>query len=290
MFLGRITRSLHAQPRTAKNTDMTLELLTDTEQLQIVDGNNLVLERLFRGVEASTGIRPLLREIAACRQPPIIVFDGPHARRRRLEIMPGYKAGRPVKDTYTDSILPSLALVRELLPFTPAVVVCVSGWEADDVVATLARRSAAQGQRVRVVSNDKDFAQLADHPLIEVTAEVSGVPAAQVHAYKTAVGDTSDNVKGIKGFGEKTWAKCDSAALTQFLEQYEGWVPSTGLPRELGLPLAVQDWWRAYPETVQACWKVTALWDVPADDLLGSVKSGSHRPDIIDTILNQYML
>lgn len=265
---------------------MTLTL--DSPKLQIVDGNNLVLGRLFRSPEPTTGLRPLLDEVRRCAPyPPIIVFDGAYSRARRQELFPDYKRTRA---PLSEDITPAFQLVQELLAFTPAIVVRVPGWEGDDVIATLAREAAARKQPVRVVSEDRDFAQLATDSMIEVSCPLAGVEAAHVHAYKATVGDPADGVKGLKSFGKIAWTRSNRDALAQFLEDYEGDVPSTGVPRELNLPLAAVDWWRANPAKMRTAWAVTALWEVPQDEMLGNVRTGSDRPDILEILLRNHFL
>lgn len=259
-----------------------------TTRLQVVDGNNLVMARLYRDLESFSGVRGLLEEVRACRSPLIVVFDGAHARRRRLDIFPAYKSRRT--DRFSESIQSGLGLVRELLAFTASVTVCVPGWEGDDVVATLARHSAAQGQAVRVVSEDQDFAQLGTDPLIETTASCPHAAPAYVHAYKALVGDPSDSIPGLRGFGKTGWAKCNQERVAAFLQEHDGQLPASGVPATLGLPSRATAWWEEHPEEVHQYWRVTSLWEVPAEAMAGCVGAGAPNPAAIEALLSRFML
>jgi DNA polymerase-1 len=99
---------------------------------------------------------------------------------------------------------------------------CASGYEADDVIGTLAQAGAERGLQSVIVSGDKDFYQLigpgiallnpgrggpaaADEVWVDESnaAERLGVPPSQVVDFLALVGDSSDNVPGVKGIGEK---------------------------------------------------------------------------------------
>lgn len=116
----------------------------------------------------------------------------------------------------------ALEQIRDLLAAFRVPVVEVEGWEADDVIATLATRWAGQGIEAVIVSGDKDLYQLIG-PGISLlnpgrggpagveeqwvdesnAAERLGVPPARVVDYLALVGDSSDNVPGVKGIGDK---------------------------------------------------------------------------------------
>ncbi|HSE27182.1 MAG TPA: DNA polymerase I [Gemmatimonadales bacterium] len=125
----------------------------------------------------------------------------------------------------------AVARVGQLLEAFRVPLVAVVGWEADDVIGTLARRAADAGMQAVIVSGDKDFYQLigprvallnpgrggpaaVDEQWVDEAnaAERLGVPPRQVVDYLALVGDSSDNVPGVKGIGDK--------GARQLLEQY----------------------------------------------------------------------
>lgn len=142
------------------------------------------------------------------------VFDvsGPTFRH---ELSPDYKANRA---EMPEDLRPQIPIIRELVSALSIPIVELAGYEADDVMGTLAREAAAQGLPTVLVSPDKDLLQLVDDEAGitvlntkegEVWYDRNGVKARlgvwpeQVVDYLTLLGDASDNVKGVPGIGEK---------------------------------------------------------------------------------------
>ncbi|ACG73775.1 DNA polymerase I [Anaeromyxobacter sp. K] len=138
----------------------------------------------------------------------------------RHDIDPEYKANRPEAP---DDLASQFPLVRDVARALNVPVIEEPGFEADDIIATLAGRARAAGWEVVVVTGDKDFAQLVDgglslyDPMAEASgrggwtgpAEVEkkmGVRPEQVVEYQSILGDKIDNVPGIAGVGEVTAA------------------------------------------------------------------------------------
>ena len=132
-----------------------------------------------------------------------------------------YKADRP--ETPEDFI-PDLANLQRILGAMALPIVTASGYEADDVLATVAQRASIAGYRVKIVTGDRDLFQLVDRERqVSVLyfnrnggtsefgpAEVEeklGVKPGQVVDYKALCGDKSDNIPGVRGIGEKTAVK-----------------------------------------------------------------------------------
>jgi DNA polymerase-1 len=142
------------------------------------------------------------------------VFDTPEPTFRH-QIYPEYKANR---DAMPEDLRPQIPMIRQLVEALSIPIVELHGYEADDVMGTLARQSAAMGLPAVIVSPDKDLLQLVDDDLHiqvlntkdgEVWHDREGVKArmgvwpAQVVDFLSLVGDASDNVKGVPGIGEK---------------------------------------------------------------------------------------
>src|SRR3954471_21757848 len=113
--------------------------------------------------------------------------------------------------------------ICQLLDAYRVPIIAVGGYEADDVIGTLAGKGVSAGLNVIVVSGDKDFQQLVRPGVwllnpgrggpasveeqwvgVENGSERLGVPPALVTDYLALVGDSSDNVPGVRGIGEKT--------------------------------------------------------------------------------------
>jgi DNA polymerase-1 len=148
-----------------------------------------------------------------------MVFDVSR-RSFRTELDPTYKAQRPEAP---DDLVPQFPLVREVARALSVPILEQEGFEADDIIATLATHARGHGWEVVIVTGDKDFGQLVDDrvrlydPMAEARgqggwsgpAEVErkmGVPPSQVIEYQALLGDKVDNVPGIPGVGEVTAA------------------------------------------------------------------------------------
>jgi len=150
-----------------------------------------------------------------------VVFDSGMSHREKE--FPEYKATR---EKMPDELAASLPRIREVVAAFHDPVVELEGYEADDVIGTLARKAAAQGLEAVIVSGDKDFHQLVGpgiHLLnpgrggptgvaaewVDETnaADRMGVRPTQVVDYLALIGDSSDNIPGAPGVGPKTAVK-----------------------------------------------------------------------------------
>ena len=144
-----------------------------------------------------------------------VVFD--EARKTfRSEIYDQYKAHRPPPP---EDLIPQFALVREATEALNIPAVSMEGYEADDLIATYARRAEADGAEVTIVSSDKDLMQLVGPRVTMMDAmrnkiigpnevmEKFGVGPERVVDVQALAGDSSDNVPGVEGIGVKTAAQ-----------------------------------------------------------------------------------
>jgi len=142
----------------------------------------------------------------------------------RQEQYPEYKATRQkLGEELQQDFDRSLERVCQILDAFHIPVIAINGYEADDVVATLAERAARDGLQAVIVSGDKDFYQLIGEGIALLNpgrggqaaveeqwvdqsnaSERLGVPPQRVVDYLALVGDTSDNIPGVKGIGDKT--------------------------------------------------------------------------------------
>src|SRR2546426_3872576 len=194
--------------------------------LMLIDYSSLLF-RTFHTIPSSVpmhavyGFLNMLARLIADRRPdgPAIGVDEDWRPAFRVDAIPAYKAHR-VSDE-PNPIEPQEALGREVLEAFGIAVVGAEGYEAEDVLATLAARAA---ERVEVVSGDRDlFALVRDpdvrvlYPLTGVTkllevdeAEITrryGIPGRRYGDFAILRGDPSDGLPGVPGIGEKTAAK-----------------------------------------------------------------------------------
>jgi len=157
----------------------------------------------------------LLRAIREGSPTHLAVAFDEEAKARRAKIYSEYKATRgPAPEDLT----PQFPLVRRVLEAMRVPAIGFPGYEADDVIATLARRARAQGWEVVIVTGDKDLMQLVDDSLRSYDSmyekwygpkeveEKWGVPPLQVGDLLALTGDKIDNIPGVPGVGEKTAA------------------------------------------------------------------------------------
>ncbi|MFY0568559.1 DNA polymerase I [Archangium lansingense] len=149
-----------------------------------------------------------------------LAFDK-ESRAERQKIDPNYKANR--KETPED-LAQQFPYIRKVVEALHLPVLEVAGWEADDVIGTLARRATAEGFCVLVVTGDKDFVQIVDKdvhlydPQNERYTDPAGVKERlgiepkQMRDYLALIGDAVDNVPKVPGIGPKSAVEL----LTQF--------------------------------------------------------------------------
>lgn len=188
--------------------------------IPVYDGNN-VLRRQFESGKPVTDVVPLLSDV-----PQIWVFDGRNALKARRELFPDYKAKR---DRETPTINGAYDFIREvkesLMPHCQNLLrVELEGFEADDLIAALVTHQAGldlQETAYQIVSNDGDFLALETLPNVKLAIRpkwADRIPASQVRLYKTLVGDSSDNIGGLKGFGDKSWDALSDGAKAEWVK------------------------------------------------------------------------
>lgn len=213
-----------------------------TKKIAVIDGNSL-LHRAYHAVpptmnapdgtptNAVFGFLSMLLKFIDVASPDAIVcaFDtGKPAF--RMEALERYKAQRPPMDKDLKVQFP---VIEELLESMKIPVVKVPGWEGDDILGTVAARNEQLGFETLLVTGDKDAYQLATDLTKIVTTkkgitdvaiygpdqvlERYGIRPNQVPDFLGLKGDTSDNIPGVPGIGEKTAAK-----LLQEYETLEG--------------------------------------------------------------------
>jgi DNA polymerase-1 len=207
---------------------------TPAATLYLVDGYALIYRAFFamiarplttrRGenTSAAWGVTNFLLRLLERRRPDYLAWVHDVGESFRHQAYPQYKATRQkLTEQLQQEFDRSVQRIEQILEAFRVPLVGVEGYEADDVIGTLA--TAARGLQVVIVSGDKDFYQLIgpgvallnpgrggpaaveEHWVDQTNAsERLGVPPERVVDYLALVGDTSDNVPGVKGVGEKT--------------------------------------------------------------------------------------
>jgi len=205
-------------------------------RLFLVDGYALIYRAFFamiarplttshgENTSAAWGVVNFVNRLLTEHKPEYLGWVHDSGLSFRHETFPAYKATREkLTEELQSDFDRGMVRIRELLDAYRIPIITVAGYEADDVIGTLARKGRETGLNVVVVSGDKDFQQLVrpgvwllnpgrggyanveEHWVsVENGNERMGVPPALVTDYLALVGDTSDNIPGVKGIGEKT--------------------------------------------------------------------------------------
>jgi DNA polymerase-1 len=201
-------------------------------RLYLIDGYALIYRAFFamisrplissRGenTSAAWGVTKFLLKVIEQHEPDYLgmVFDAGSSDRHVL--YPEYKATREKMPTELEASIPR---VRQIVEAFHVPVLELQGYEADDVIGTLARKAADEGLEAVIVSGDKDFYQLIGPHVCLLNPgrggpqaveeewvdtrnahERLGVAPEHVVDYLGLIGDTSDNVPGVRGIGPKT--------------------------------------------------------------------------------------
>lgn len=211
------------------------------KKLLVVDGNSII-NRAFYGVRplSTRDGRPtnaiygtvniINRQLTALSPDYAAVCFDVHAPTFRHELYPEYKAGR--RPTPPD-LLAQFDLCKAVLRAMGLHVLEKPGYEADDLQGTLARMAGRAGVDAYILSGDRDLLQLIDPQTTVLLAGNSdtvpfdaeafqakyGIPVERFIDLKAMMGDSSDNIPGIPGVGEKTAVKllCDYGTLDEVL-------------------------------------------------------------------------
>ncbi|MFO7623502.1 MAG: DNA polymerase I [Anaerolineales bacterium] len=163
------------------------------------------------------GFTSVLLRILEQDQPDYLAVAFDTGKTFRDEIFPEYKGTR---EKMPDDLQVQIERVRQLVDAFNIPRIEVENYEADDVLGSLAKKAAAQGLGVKIITGDRDLLQLVEERIIvnlpgkslsdakdyraeDVEAYI-GVPPQQIVDFKALVGDKSDNIPGVTGVGEKT--------------------------------------------------------------------------------------
>ena len=201
--------------------------------LLLLDGNSLAYRAFFalptdmatasgQVTNAVFGFTSMLVNLLKDHTPEgiAVAFDLPQPTFRH-GFVDGYKAGRAEAP---DILRQQMGLVRQVVDTLHIPVLELAGYEADDIVATLASQARDRGDDVIIVTGDRDTYQLVEDPHVKVLYnrrgvsdyvlydeagihDRTGVTPVQYPNYAALRGDPSDNLPGVPGVGEKTAAK-----------------------------------------------------------------------------------
>lgn len=172
-----------------------------------------------QNTSAIFGFLTTLNEVLQKEQPDLLAigFD-PSGQTFRHELFPEYKAQR---EATPEDIKMAVPIIKELIKAYRIPILEVPGFEADDVIGTMAKAAVREGYEVRMITPDKDYAQLVEPNLLmqrpghgnapweilgpqEVCEKYGLQSPLQVIDYLALMGDAADNIPGCPGVGPKT--------------------------------------------------------------------------------------
>lgn len=211
------------------------------KKITLIDGNSIMFRAYYataypgaKIMQSSSGVftnavfafAGMFEKILNVEHTDILVaFDTKEPTKRHLAYE-AYKAGRK---KMPEELAQQIPLINEYVDLNGVVRYSKAGYEADDIIGTIAKEASQKGYQVNIYSSDKDMLQLVDQHVTvnllkrgmqevhaftpEKLLEVYGLTYKQMIDMKALMGDPSDNIPGIPGVGEKTAIK--------LLKQYE---------------------------------------------------------------------
>lgn len=195
-------------------------------KLLLIDGNNILFRAFYairlltnkkgQFTNALTGFMNTYLRVMKEEQPDLVAaaFDT-GAPTFRHEMYDGYKGTR---SKAPDELIQQMPVIRELLKALGVAIIEKDGYEADDIIGTLSRAAAEQDMDCVIMTGDRDSFQLINDRVTvrypstkgdvmytpEKIGEVYGVTPREMLEVKAFMGDSSDNIPGVAGIGEKT--------------------------------------------------------------------------------------
>jgi len=197
--------------------------MSKRQRLFLIDGSSYIYRAYYairhlsnsRGLacNAVLGFTKMLLKVMREHQPDqlVVVFDAKGSTFRK-DIYPEYKANRA---KMPEDLVPQIPYIKQIVSALNIASIEQQGFEADDIIATLARQKAAHGCDVVIVTGDKDLMQVVSERvqlldtmkdkisgLDEVKKRFGGTPDKVIEVQALA-GDSSDNVPGVPGIGRR---------------------------------------------------------------------------------------
>lgn len=257
--------------------------------IHLYDGNNVMLRALDSVGHERIGLRRRFEE--SCIGMHIWCWDGRNHNERRKAIYPKYKANRTPMG---EDRFAQIHVFRECLQHSTAMQIECDGWEADDVIAAMAHRFVCRGLAVTVHTNDLDYWQLMQYQNVRINGiKLESVPSCEPHhipLYKALVGDKSDNILGVHGFGPKAWDALTPPRRKMLMSVIEN--DSTDLIPHLALPTRAQNllFDPANREEARRALSITRFIPVPEHELEKGISQGVLNKHAADQLLRKFFL
>lgn len=249
--------------------------------LHIYDGLNWIRHLIESN---NFTLRQIYQQLAVSRDTSIIVWEGKGGNELRRRFYPGYKRNRvrPSEDIFR-----TVDMFRKLLEHAPVWQIAMPGYEGDDVVASLVKIYKASTPEIYIHSTDKDFRQLAQPGVFLDSNPIKACDDKYIRLYKTLVGDPSDSIKGLPGFGEVAFTRLDAKYVLPFFErgQFNGFLPEMAFMEQKHfnkLNECVVD--------IATYWKITGFFDITLGDMGQHLIKGVLNRAAADEMMRHYLI
>ena len=214
-----------------------LNVFLQKKKIILIDGNSLVYRAFFalpvslttssgQIINAVYGFVSMLVKLIREEKPTVVLVAFDKGKSNRVKQYADYKAHRPKTP---DELRSQFPLVKDVLKALKIPIFEIEGYEADDILATLAKEAKNEGDEVVVVTGDKDALQLIS-PKVKIMTTKKGITSTVLYDRQAVIerygvspermvdflglrGDPSDNIPGVPGIGEKT--------ATKLLQEFE---------------------------------------------------------------------
>lgn len=251
----------------------------------IYDGLNFVRTRLETG---GSTVGQLYHQHA----PPtygkvsIWVWDGKGGNDRRRAIFPEYKAKRKPA---SDDMYRQIGMFKDLMEHSETYQITIPGYEGDDVISALAE-IYRKTEDVYIYSTDKDLRQFYGGSVTGMATPLKGyggefVDDKFVRLYKALVGDPSDNIKGIAGFGQKAFFECNKERIQDKFERgiFE-------LDEQDHVATKVILWSKENTELLKTMWSIVGFFPIDLTALSNHMKPCQYNPAAVAETMKRFML
>lgn len=257
--------------------------------IHLYDGNNVMLRDLDKVGHERIGLRR--RYELSNEGTHIWGWEGRNHNQRRKDVYPAYKAKR---EPMAEDRFAQIHVFREALRHSSCTQIECDGWEADDVIGALVRRFVSKGLQVTVHTNDFDYWQLMQYRGVTINGiRTESIPDCAPHhvpLFKALVGDKSDNIIGVPGFGIKSWMALtlpDRKLLQRAIDEYDlGAIVKLDLPKRPKNLLLDP----ANIELAQKAIAITRFIPVPDNELDKGISQGSLNRQAAHDLFRRFFL
>lgn len=255
-------------------------------KINLYDANSHV-RRLLEADKTGRPLRTLLFEVNTSSDVEVFVWDGAKGNDRRRALYAPYKTNRT---PMAEDIFAFLQMSRDLLRHTKAIQITVNGYEADDAIAALCSEFCHKTP-VSIHSTDRDLVALCALPGVRHDFQsLAKVAPGQIRLFKSTVGDPSDNIPGIKGFGQKAWENCDQDELRSW---FEGGSRLSDDPEQImdafRLTKACANWLIANQDLARTFWTIVGFMPPTPQEIEKGTRVGVKNDAAAFALLERFM-